>query len=348
MTMNSKHVRMGVIGAGSWGTMHARAYHQHAAAELVGICDLDAGRAAALARKYGAAHSVTRVADLLKLELDAVSVATPDDRHLNPVLAALEAGIHVLVEKPLAMREEECRRMIEAAEAAGVRLMVDWHNRWNPPAHEAYRAIRDGELGDIVYIYYRLSDTIHVPTQMLPWAGESSVLHFLGSHAIDTVCWLLDETPFEVSCRRKDGVLRSMGVATADLYLTTLEFPSGTTVLVENSWILPQSAPALIDHRWEVLGTHGVLTFDATHNRAVAKYTRETPRGFPNASFPDLFVTPEVHGRQLGFCVEPMYHFVECVRDGVPPLTSGQDGLRNARILAAAERAAETRAPVAL
>lgn len=346
--MSGRTVRVGVVGAGTWGTMHARAYHQHAAAELVGICDIDRDRAVRVADTYSAAHAVGAVEDLLNLELDAVSVATPDTAHLAPVLAALEAGVHVLVEKPLATTEDECLRMIETAAANDVRLMVDWHNRWNPPAYEAWRSIRNGELGDIQYIYYRLSDTIYVPTQMLPWAGNSSVLHFLGSHAIDTVCWLLDEAPAEVSCRRKSGILTGMGIDTADMFLTTMEFASGATVLVENSWVLPQSAPALIDHRWEIVGTSGVLYFDATHNRAVAKYTALTPEGFPNPSFPDLFVTPEVHGRQLGFCVEPMSHFVECVRDGKQPLTCGEDGLRNTRILLAAEKAAALGHPVAL
>jgi predicted dehydrogenase len=346
--MSENTVRVGVVGAGIWGTMHARAYHQHAAAELVGICDLDEKRAAQVASTYGVPNCAESVAELLALGLDAVSVATPDNAHLEPVLAALEAGVHVLVEKPLATSEEDCLRMIEAARSHNVHLMVDWHNRWNPPAYEAWRSIRAGELGDIQYMYYRLSDTIYVPTTMLPWAADSSVLHFLGSHAIDTVCWLLDESPVEVSCKRKDGILAGMGIDTADMYLTTLEFPSGATVLVENSWVLPQSAPALIDHRWEIIGTSGVLYFDATHNRAVAKYTAETPGGFPNPSFPDMFVTPEVHGRQLGFCVEPMSHFVESVRDGKAPLTCGEDGLRNTRILLAAEEAASRGRPVGL
>ena len=95
-------------------------------------------------------------------------------------------------------------------------------------------------------------------------------------------------------------------------------------------------------------GDSGVLNFDATHNRAIAKYTAETPHGFPNPSFPDMFVTPEVHGRQLGFCVEPMYHFAECLRTGTKPLTRGEDGLLNTRILVAAEESVRTGLPVDL
>ena len=335
--MSQSSVRVGVIGAGTWGAMHARAYQQHAGAELVGICDLDMARAEAVAANCGAQKAVTSVEELLALGLDAVSVATPDAQHRAPVMAALGAGVHVLVEKPLAATVTDCEAMISAAQANGVTLMVDWHNRWNPPVHEAWKAVRQGELGQVIYFSYRLNDTIYVPTKMLPWAGQSSVLHFLGSHAIDTICWLLDDVPVEVTCRRKEGVLTGMGIPTADMYLTILEFAGGATAVVENCWVLPQSAPALIDHRWEITGTEGVFYFDATHNRAVAKYTSRTPGGFPDSSYPDLFVTPEGHGRQLGFCVEPMYHFVECIRDGKRTLTSGEDGLLNTRILAAAE-----------
>jgi len=346
--MAAQTVRVGVVGAGVWGAMHVRAYAQHASADLVGVCDLDEGRAAERAERFGAAMSTGSIEALLAEGLDAVSIATPDGAHVAPALAAANAGAHMLIEKPLATSVDDCRQIIDAARANDVRVMVDWHNRWNPPVHEAWQAVRRGELGAIGHIYYRLSDTIHVPTTMLPWAQDSSVLHFLGSHAMDTICWLLDEAPARVTCRRKEGVLTAMGINTADMVLTVLDFAGGATAVVENCWTLPQSAPALIDHRWEIIGSQGVLYFDGTHHRAVAKYTSATPGGYPDASYPDMFVTPEVHGRQVGFCVEPMYHFVECIRDAKAPLTSGADGLLNTRILLAAELSAREGRPVDL
>ena len=338
--MGEGKVRVGVIGVGIWGEMHVRAYAQHASAELVGICDLDEKRAAEVAERFDVPRCFASAEALLAEGLDAVSIATPDTAHREPALAAAAAGTHMLIEKPLATSAYECEQMIEAARAHNVHLMVDWHNRWNPPVYEAWRAIRQGELGTVTYVYYRLSDTIYVPTTMLPWAGRSSVLLFLGSHAFDTVCWLLDEAPMHITCRRKEGILTGMGIDAADMYLTILEFESGVTAVVENSWVLPQSAPALIDHRTEIIGSDGVLYFDGSHHRAVAKYTQTTPTGYPDASYPDVFVTPDVHGRQVGFCVEPMYHFVECIRDGTEPLTRGADGLLNTRMLCAAEESA--------
>ena len=164
-------VRLGIVGAGIWGAMHARAYAQNPMAELVAVCDLDVGRARLLAEKYAIPKVFTSVDEMLEEGLDGISVATPDHAHTAVVLKAAARGVHILVEKPLATTVEECAAMITAAKQAGVFLMVDWHNRWNPPYYYAWQAIRNGELGDVSYIYYRLSDTIYVPTKMLPWAS---------------------------------------------------------------------------------------------------------------------------------------------------------------------------------
>ena len=343
--MKSSRVRVGVVGCGIWGQMHIRAYQQHPSADLVGICDQDQPRASEAARKTGL-KSFSDVDVLLKEGVDAISVATPDTAHADIVIKAANKGVHVLVEKPLATTEEECRRMIAAAKSNGVCLMVDWHNRWNPPYHEAWKSIRNGELGQISYVYYRLSDTIYVPTKMLPWAGKSSVMLFLGSHALDTTCWLIGAKPVRISCQRKEGILTSMGITTADMYISMVDFENGATAVIENSWVLPQSSASLIDHKCEIIGNRGVIYIDPTHGAPIAKYTMETPAGFPHAEFPDVFITPEIHGRQMGLSVEPMYHFIECVRDGRQPLTNGEDGLLNTSLIVAAEHSARTGNPV--
>ena len=342
-------VRVGVVGAGIWGRMHIRAYMQHASAELVAICDLDEERARKVAQEFNIPQHYCSVNDMLKEGLDGVSVATPDVAHADIAIRSANKGLHVLVEKPLATTIEECKEMISAAASNKVHLMVDWHNRWNPPAYHVWKSIRDGELGEIQHVSYRLADTVHVPTKMLPWSGESSVMLFLGSHAMDTTCWLIGDRPVRVAyCQRREGILTRMGIPTADMYIVVLEFAKGATAVIEINWILPQSSAALIDHRFQVIGAEGVAYLDATHGPVVAKYTPRTPGGFPEASFPDMFVTPEVHGRQVGFAVESIYHFVECIRDGKKPLTSGEDGLLNTRLILAAEESARTGKPVAI
>lgn len=339
-------VRIGIVGAGLWGGMHARAYAQNSRVELAAVCDLDEGRARALAERYRIPKVFTRLDEMLAEDLDGVSVATPDDAHTQVVLAAAARGKHILVEKPLATRVEDCRAMIAAAEQAGVILMVDWHNRWNPPIYAAWQAARAGELGEIRYIYYRLSDTVYVPTRMLPWAARSSVMWFLGSHAIDTTCWLMGRSPRRVFCQKRDGILAGMGVDTPDLYLTMIEFEGGGLAVVENAWILPQQSPSLIDHKVEILGSRGAAYLDPTHNRAFEKYSPETADGFPNAPYADMLISPLIYEKQMGFAVESIHHFAECIAHGRQPLASGADGLLNTRLILAAEESARRGLPV--
>src|SRR5450759_719654 len=328
--------------------MHARAYTQNPLAELVAICDLDEDRAQRVAKQYSIPKVFVNVDEMLEEGLDGISVATPDDAHTSIVLKAIAKGVHALVEKPLATTVEECTAMVDAAENAGVFLMVDWHNRWNPPIYSAWNSIREGELGDIRYIYYRLSDTVYVPTQMLPWANKSSVMWFLGSHALDTTCWLMGKKPERLYCQKRQGVLTSLGVDTPDLYVTMLEFEGGALAVVENTWIIPQQSPSLIDHKCEILGTRGAIYLDPTHNGAFTKYSPDTTAGFPNPSYPDMFVTPEVYGKQVGFAVESIHHFVECIQNKVKPLATGMDGLLNTRLILAAETSVQTGMPVSL
>ena len=337
-----KQIRVGVVGVGMWGTVHIRGYAQHAGAEVAAVCDLDEARAREAARQWHIPKWYTSVGEMLaKEKLDAVSVATPDAAHAEPVIECANAGLHILCEKPMATTVEECEAMLAAAEASGVHLMIDWHNRWNPPVVEAWKSIRGGELGEVRYIYYRLSDTVYVPLKMLPWAGRSNVLLFLGSHALDTTCWLMGRGPVRVTCRRMEGTLRSMGADTPDMYVTVLDFDDGAIAVIENSWLLPQSSASLIDHKVEIIGTKGAVYVDPTHCRAVEKYTGRTPEGHPHASYPDMFVTPEVHGRMLGLAIESITHFVECVREGMPPLATGEDGLLNTKLLLACEESAD-------
>lgn len=114
--------------------------------------------------------------------------------------------------------------MVNAIEENGVRVMVDFHNRWSPPFNAAYTAVRAGELGELYSGYFRLNDIKWVATDLLPWAAQSSILWFLGSHSLDTLRWIFGSEVERVYCVSRSGVLKGLGVDTVDEYLTTLEF----------------------------------------------------------------------------------------------------------------------------
>lgn len=332
-----------VIGAGLWGSTQARIFAEHPAVDLLAICDSDPERARKAAESAGAKRWCTDFADIAADDsICAVGIATPDFAHTAPALAVLRARKHLLVEKPLAFTVEECEQIIAAAREAGVKLMVDFHNRWSPPFFKAKAAIDEGEIGAPMYIYYRLSDTIFVPTKMLSWASKSTVAWFLASHCLDTIHWLLGERPTRVYCVQRSRVLASRGITTPDYYQTTLEFPSGATALMENSWILPQTTPNIIDLKCEIVGDQGALYVDGSHHRMLERYTQS------EASYPDIFVAPTVHGKPLGFAVESIRHFVDCVVNDREPLVTGDDGLAATRVIQAMEQSAQAGAAVEL
>ena len=151
-------------------TVPSRSRGIRAAPSLV-ICDRDEGRARTLADRFGCAWT-TSLDEVASSDVDAVTIATPDHLHADPALTMLRAGKHVLVEKPLATSVAEALAMMEAAEAAGFKLMVDFHARWHPLFMSAKGYVERGELGAPVMAYARLSDTIHVPTEMLNWGGQ--------------------------------------------------------------------------------------------------------------------------------------------------------------------------------
>lgn len=336
-----KRIRFAVIGAGTWGSTHARIFAEHPHVELAAVCDANEGRAKEVAQSAGAQRWCTDFNEIAGDDsIAAVGIATPDFAHVEPALAVLRAGKHLLVEKPLAFTVADCEEIIAAAKQAKVKLMVDFHNRWSPPFFKAKAAIEAGEIGAPMYMYYRLSDTIWVPTQMLSWAGKSTVAWFLSSHSVDTMHWLLGERPHRVYCMRRARTLTARGIETPDFYQTALEFPSGATALMENGWILPETTPNIIDLKFEIVGDQGALYVDGSHHRMLERYTQN------EAAFPDTFIQPTVYGKPLGFAVESIRHFVDCVVNDGEPLVTGEDGLAATRVIQAMEQSADSGEPV--
>jgi len=330
-----------VIGAGTWGQSHAKVYAEHPDARLMWVCDTYLERARQVAALHEAQAFTNNYREVLAdPSVAAVSVATPDFAHSEIVIAAARAGKHVLCEKPLATTEAECLAMIEAAKKAGVKLMTGFHNRFSPPVFQAKQALQDGELGDVLYIYYRLSDTIFVPTKMLSWASKSSVLWFIGSHVIDTCCWLVDKPVRRVHGISRSRVLKGMGIDTPDFYSSTLEFEGGAVAVMENCWVLPETLPTIVDVKAEIVGTKGAIFMDTSSHRTIQKYTQQ------KCSFPDVLVNYQVHGKSMGFGSECIRHFADCVAQDRAPLATGEDGLRAARIVLAIEESIRRGAPV--
>ena len=332
----------GLVGAGLFGSRHAQAYSRHHAVDFVAVCDLDGARAKAVAEQYDARSYTTKLADLLaNPEIDAISVATPDNAHRAVAEACAEAGKHILVEKPLATTVADAEAITAAAHRAGVILMVDFHNRANPPYVSAYDAIRRGDIGTPSYVYARLSNTTAIPMEMLKWASNSSALWFLGSHTVDLVRWLLDDEPRKVYAVSRSGILHNLGVQAPDFHVATVEFRKGTVAVFENAWILPRTHATGKDMKVEILGSKGAIYVDTSHNRALEVYSAE------KAAYPDL-MAPPTGAHMTGFILDSIAHFIDAVTLGKPVIATGEDGIANTRTLCAILESVEKGAPVDL
>jgi len=336
-------VGFGVVGVGVWGERHARVYSEQSGAVLAAVCDTDAERAETVAKRYGAKKVYTDVADLVADPgVQAVSIATPDFAHFAPAMAAVEAGKHVLLEKPMATRTDEAEKLAQAVRKSGVKFMVDFHNRWNPAMHTAHAAVKSGEIGAPCMAYIRMHNTLYVPTQMLAWAAQSSSLWFLGSHCFDLLRFILDDEVETVYCVSRSRVLSAMGINAPDHFTCTFQFKGGATAVMENAWIMPTTEPASIDFRLDLFASEGAINVDISHNRTVQKYTAE------KASYPNMLTGCDVYGRRKGFVYESIIAFAECIIEGKTPPVTVEDGLINTRVLCAAEESARTGQPVTL
>jgi len=337
-------LRVGVVGAGVWGANHVRAFRTLPETDLIAVCDVDPARAEKLRAEGDAAVAYTDYRDLVRdTSIEAVSVATPDFTHTPIILAALDAGKHVLSEKPLATTEEEATQVAAAAARAKGKLMVDFHNRVSPVIAALHDAVAAGEIGVPQHAWARLSNTTFVPLKMLSWAAKSSALWFLGSHVVDALRFVLGDEVRRVYAVSREGLLAARGVPTKDFFISTLEFHKGTVVAMENSWLYSEDNPMVYDFKLEIVGEKGQLQGDTSHNGAFRKLTGS------GLKYADMFgATPSGGNRIGGFVFEAIARFVDAVLLDAPLLADVADGLAATRVLAAIERSAASHLPVDL
>ena len=190
-------ITFGIIGCGRIAQRHAE--HISKMAQLIAVCDTKPGRAKDLALKY-ACHDYNRIDDLLSIEksIDVVSICTPNAFHAEHTIKALNAGKHVLCEKPMAITSSDCHRMIDAAEKAKKNLFIVKQNRFNPPIVEMKKAIDQGRLGKIYSVqlncFWNRNDRYYEESD---WKGkkilDGGTLYTQFSHFIDLLYWMVGD-----------------------------------------------------------------------------------------------------------------------------------------------------------
>jgi predicted dehydrogenase len=335
-------LRVGIIGAGLLGSRHARIYTELDSAEVLAVCDIRADIAEEVAKQYGAPRWHADHEELLKdPEVQAVSVCTPDFAHRDPVVAALDAGKHVLVEKPLATTTSDATSMVEAAKRSGRKLMVKYLSRWRPGDAWMKKAIDDGQIGEPLWGRGYYSDTIHVSTQLLRWAARSSPMWFLTCYHLDLLDWLIELPVVEVRAHGVKKVLKARGIDTWDGLQALLLFEGGFSFAAEASWIRPDTWPKPVDSYFEIVGSEGQIWQD---NR----YPTPHLYGEDRARFALFRGAYELAGKLCGPIPLAMAHFVDCVLHDAEPLVPVQQAVRHVEVLEAIHNSAESGAPIRL
>jgi predicted dehydrogenase len=346
-------IGVAVIGAGILGSRHARVFHECDDARLVAVADLDGARAREVAERHGA-RPYADYAEMLGAlgaqgsgELAAVAIATPDFLHVEPVRAALEAGLDVFVEKPLTLGLDDARALAALAHERGRVLVVNYSQRWLPEHRRVEALVRSGGMGSVAFIESHRWDAAWVPERMISWADRTTPIHFMSSHDIDLIIHWLEDRVETVHAVAHGGALReTRGLAgVADGYAAILTFRGGTVASLHSSWILPDTFPAAADAHLELLGSAGALWLEG-NARELRLYTAGHSE---RLTFGGPVTATEVNGRLEGAFTESVRAFLAAVRvrDLEPP-TSAARTLHVVEVQEAILRAAATRSIVRL
>lgn len=320
----------GIIGLGFFGEKHAETAASLPNVELRAVCTRNDQRRRAIKRRLGVPRDYRDYHELLAdPEIEAVSVVTHVDDHLEPTLAALRAGKHVLLEKPMARRPADCRTMIAAAERADRTLMVGHICRFNPRYALARERIAAGEIGRVVSMYARRN---------IPAARSASVLEQIGPllgdgvHDTDLMLWM-SGAAIETAYALTESV---RGLKHPDIGWAMYRFDTGAIGVIEDVWFLPRGTPFRIHEQLEIIGTDGSIYVHGGDTNLVIQ-------GKSGIDCPDTLYWPEMHGEPTGALRTEMAYFVGCLARGErPTVVTPAEAYAAVVAVAAAEKSAAT------
>ena len=337
-------LRIAVIGAGYWGPNLVRNFRNSPAWDLVAVCDLDPARAAKVIGDRSTIEVETDVTRLLQRDdIDAVAIATPARTHAALAIAALEAGKHVLVEKPLASTLGDARRMVQAAEDNGRALMLDHTFCYTPAVRHIRDLIADGVIGDVLYV-----DSVRINLGLVQ--PDVNVFWDLAPHDLSILDFILP-SGLEV------GPVTATGADPLDtgqicVGHVTLPLPGGGIADINVNWLSPTKIRSFV-----VGGRNRTIVWDdlnpmqrvAVYDRGVELTKRPddlTERKQANVSYRigDIHVPALRETEALGLMVA---EFAAAIRENRAPLTDGYAGLRVLSVLEAIDESLASGSAVA-
>lgn len=354
-----KTYKIGIVGPGKVAKLHAEAVSEISNATLEGVCSRSMDRALAFGTEYGAAPFTDVKMMVRDKGLDLVIICTPHPNHLQPVLESLEAGAHVIVEKPLASSLQDCDEMIEAARNAGRRIGVISQRRFYPPVLRVKKAMDDGKIGKPVLVtvqMYGWRDRAYYDAD--PWRGKwkqegGGVLVNQAPHQLDLFCWLMG--PIEEVYGHWAN-LNHPYIEVEDTAMAIVRFKSGAV----GNIVLSNSQKPGIYGKIHIHGENGASVGAQTEGGSMF-IAGMAPITEPPVN--DLWTIPGEEGALKEFNkadkglfekVDPMVHFIrlqieemlEALEQGRAPLVTGEEGRKTVELFTAIYRSTRDNRPV--
>lgn len=322
-------LRVGVIGAGYWGPNIIRNMWELPEVDLVGVADRNGEALRRVRAHYRHLRvAVTDYRELFESGIDAVVICTPPETHYDIASDALDAGLHVLVEKPLTTSSETAAALTVQAEEAGLTLMVGHTFEYNAAVHELRALVESGELGEILYIdAVRVGLGLFHPTLNVIWD--------LAPHDISVMNLLTGSMPVEVTARGSACVQPDL----VDVAYLNLVYPDGLTANTRMSWLDPAKT-----RRTTVVGSEKMAVYDDVEpleklrifDKKVTTIRRTDTFGdFSFAYHYGNVVSPHIHFEEP--LREECREFVDAVMASRPAATDGHCGLRVVQVIEAAQ-----------
>ncbi len=325
--MNQAPLAVAVAGAGYWGKNLARCFAAMPQADLVAVCDSDPDVLDRMGKLYPGISLLDSFEELLeRQDIEAVAIVTPAVLHASQAIAALRAGKHVYVEKPMGLSAEEAEQVVAAARRAPGILMVGHMLVHHPAVQRIRRLLEAGELGDIYYMYAQRVNLGRL-------RQDENALWSLGPHDVSVMLHLTGLLPSHVAAWGRSYLQPGI----EDVVFVLLSFPNGILGHIQLSWLDPRKV-----RRFTLVGSKKMLEFDDTHpTEKLTIFDKGFDRPPEFSSYAEYLsirhgdiVIPKLEMREP-LLVE-LEHFVDCALAGRTPVTDAQDGLAVTRVLEAA------------
>jgi predicted dehydrogenase len=326
--MSNKQITVGVVGCGYWGPNLIRNFRALPNCSMRMMCDLDQGRLKHLRSLYPEVEGSTDYDHLLNgVDLDAVVIATAVKHHYPMAKESLLAGKHTFIEKPMARSSAECEELVALAREKGLVLMTGHTFLYSPAVAKVKEIVDHGDIGEIRYISARRLN-------LGLYQKDINVTWDLAPHDISIILHIIGEMPVSLNCRGAAHVTAGI----EDVTVTCLHFTKNRSALIHNSWLDPRKVREMT-----IVGSKRMIVYDdVAQQEKIRVYDTRVERPPHYDTFAEFHYAYHYGDMYVPYIKqeEPLKtecaHFLECIREGKTPLTSGEQGLQLVRILEAA------------